>query len=113
MIVVVKGLINSFTGSFVSTSLTKLLTRKERLEMLLHTKDELEQLHKDRLQELVDYAGSWYHLGHMLGINPGAVQSWVRKGKISKKGAQIVEAHPRLGEMFKAEELRLDHLTQD
>ena len=81
--------------------------------MLLHTKSELDQLHKERLDELIAHAGSWYYLGRMLGINPGAVQSWTRKGKISKKGAELVENHPTLGQKFKAEELRLDYWTQN
>ena len=81
--------------------------------MLLHTKSELDQLHKERLDALIEHAGSWYHLGRMLGINPGAVQSWCRKGKISKKGAELIEKHPTLGQKFKAEELRLDYWTQN
>ena len=76
--------------------------------MLLHTKNEMEAIHKDRVAELVEHAGSWYYLARMLGLDPATVKGWSERGRISKRGAELVEKHPRLGELFKAEELRLD-----
>lgn len=76
--------------------------------MLKHTKEELERLHKERLEELVTVATSYHYLAKMLGQPSSTVQGWVTRGRISKAGAKLVEEHPSLKERFNAKYLRPD-----
>lgn len=76
--------------------------------MLEHTKEELEQLHRERLEELVCIATSYHYLAKMLGQPSSTVQGWVVRGRISKAGAKLVEEHPTLKERFTAKYLRPD-----
>ena len=74
--------------------------------MFIYTKEELTQLHKDRVQELSKVAGSPSHLAKMLDMPFSTVQAWIARGRISKAGASAVEKHPSLGEKFTREYLR-------
>jgi hypothetical protein len=76
--------------------------------MLKHTKEELEQLHKEHLEELITLATSYHYLAKMLGQPSSTVQGWVVRGRISKAGAKLVEEHPTLKEHFTANYLRPD-----
>lgn len=76
--------------------------------MLTHTKEELKRLHKEKLEELVAHATSYHYLAKMLGLPPSTVQGWVKRGRISKTGARLVEGHPALKDRFTAKGLRPD-----
>ena len=69
--------------------------------MLHYTKEQLVALHEQRLDELIDAAGSVNHLSKMLGLPYHTVRSWHDRGRISKLGARGVERHPVLGEKGK------------
>lgn len=74
--------------------------------MINYNLQELHQLQRTQLQNLIDYAGSQAHLARMLNVNPSIVKSWVRRGRISKKGATDVANHPTLKEKFTLQQLR-------
>lgn len=84
------------------------LSKTVKPSILVHTKEELEQLHKGRLEELVGFATSYHYLAKMLGLPSSTVQGWVNRGRISKAGAKLVEEHPALKERFTAKYLRPD-----
>ena len=70
--------------------------------------EELLQVEKEQLERLVDDVGGISHLSKMLNVHYTTVQGWVERGRISKKGAKMVEDHMSLGEHYKAIELRPD-----
>lgn len=72
------------------------------------TKNELAEVQKTKLEELVEHAGGANHLAFMLNLPVPTTQSYVARGRISKEGAILVEEHPTLGEYFKAKDLRPD-----
>lgn len=76
--------------------------------MLIHTLEQLNKLHRDALESLVDTAGTHTHLAKMLGIDAMTTKGWLNRGRISKAGAKLVESHPTLGKQFKAVDLRPD-----
>jgi len=72
------------------------------------TLDELKKAHKEQLDTLIDEAGGVNHLSKMLNLHYTTVKGWQERGRISKEGASLVEAHGSLGEHYKAIELRPD-----
>ncbi len=70
--------------------------------MLLYTKSELDKIKKERLNELIKFAGHPAHLAKMLNVTPASISYWIRRGYISVKYAKLVEKHPTLGEKFAA-----------
>lgn len=76
--------------------------------MKLLTKSELMQVQKQRLNELIEYCGNASHIARMIDLSPQAIAAWIRRGKVSKKGAIMIAEHETLGEKFDAEYLRPD-----
>ena len=77
--------------------------------MLEHTKEELEALHKERLNKLLIYVGGYNHLAKMLNVASSTTQSWEERNRISKKGAEKAEKNERLKTAgFTAKYLRPD-----
>lgn len=60
------------------------------------------------LNKLIAHAETPNYLSKMLGLNPMVISGWVKRKQVSKKGAQLVEDHPTLGQHFTAIELRPD-----
>ncbi len=77
-------------------------------EMLNYTKDQLEEVLKSRLDELIEFAGSYVYLARMLNISSSTTQGWMNRGQISKKGALLVEKHKDLASKFSPKYLRPD-----
>ena len=78
------------------------------MDLRLITKNELYQLQKDKLEELIEHAGGIKHLAFMLNLPLPTLNSCQARGRVSKEIAHIVENHPSLGEHFKAVDLRPD-----
>lgn len=76
--------------------------------MLEYTKEGLAKLHKERLDELVVVATSYHYLAKMLGVPASTVQGWLLRGRISKRGAKLVERNAVLKGCFTAKYLRPD-----
>jgi len=76
--------------------------------MLEYFKKELVTLQRERLNELIEQADGVNYLAKMLNIHYTTIKGWVTRGRISKKGARMVEANKALGEFFKAKYLRPD-----
>ena len=76
--------------------------------MFLHTKRELAEMQKKSLVQLIDYAGGRSHLARMLGKPLNTVNSWMRRGKISRDGLKSLEHHPNLSRVFTRKMLRPD-----
>lgn len=76
--------------------------------MLHYTKEELEKLLSDRMNELLLFSGGYLHLAKMLGVAASTAQGWAIRGRISKAGARLIERNPRLKDQFKAKYLRPD-----
>ena len=78
--------------------------------MNLHTLtlNEIKDLQKERLAELISFAGTNKHLAFMLNKPLPTINGWCERGRISKDGAKEVEQHEKLGGKFKAEYLRPD-----
>ena len=47
-------------------------------------------------------------LAKMLEISPQRILGWIRRGRISRKGVQMITSHPTLGAHFNKNELRND-----
>ena len=76
--------------------------------MLTMNKNELMAAQLAALNELIDEAGGCNHLSKMLGVNPMVIKGWTIRGRVSPKGAAIVQAHPTLGDKFSIQDLRPD-----
>lgn len=76
--------------------------------MLKMTKAELCRVQNARLKELVDYADGPHYLAKMLDTPVSTIGGWLRRGRISKKGAQRIEENPALKHKFTADYLRPD-----
>lgn len=72
------------------------------------TKEQLETTQENMFSELLIHAGGITHLAKMLDTPVSTVQGWDDRGRISKKGAHLVEDHVTLGKRFKAKTLRPD-----
>lgn len=76
--------------------------------MLEMTKDEVESIRRERLLELIEYAGGMPHLALMINEDVHKIQSWRRKGHITPKGVVSVENNPKLRDAgFTTEYLRV------
>ena len=77
--------------------------------MLHYNKKDLEIVHRDRLNELIEFTeGNYPYLAKMLDVPVSTVQGWVLRGRISKTGAKLVEKNEALNKKFKANYLRID-----
>jgi hypothetical protein len=76
--------------------------------MLEYTREQLVAVHKERLDELILFADTYYYLAKMLRVSPSTVQGWMERGRISKAGAKRVESNKALTQNFKANYLRPD-----
>jgi len=76
--------------------------------MLHYSKEELSSIHKERMEKLLSFAGTYIHLAKMLGVTPSTAQGWVIRGRISKAGALLVENNSSLNKKFTAKYLRPD-----
>lgn len=74
------------------------------------TLEDIKTLQKQKLQELIECAGTLKHLAFMLDIPLPTLYGWVERGRVSKEAATKIEQHETLGQKFKAEELRPDIL---
>lgn len=81
--------------------------------MLLHTKDEVEYMKRSSFNMLVEDVGGRGHLAKMLGVSTSLVIMWTKTGQISKRGAQLVHDHPRLGKKYCRKMLRPDLFYKD
>lgn len=72
------------------------------------TLDQLEQVQSEKLNGLVTIAGNDKHLAKMLSVPVATARGWIGRGRISRKGAVLVENHPVLGESYTAADLRPD-----
>ena len=84
------------------------LSKTVKVNQLAYTKEQLDVLHRERLEELLVKAHSPSFLARMLGCPVTTVQGWIARGRISKVGAILVEENKALGEHFKANYLRPD-----
>jgi len=76
--------------------------------MLQYTKEELDKLLAERLNELVTFAGGYVHLAKMLTVPSSTTQGWVTRGRISKAGAIKVSKNERFKGEFSSKYLRPD-----
>ena len=72
------------------------------------TLEQLEQVQSERLSHLVTLAGNDKHLAKMLGVPVVTARGWIGRGRISRRGAELVEQHPVLSEHYGAQDLRPD-----
>lgn len=81
--------------------------------MLHINPEELPEVHRNQLDLLVTHANnSPAYLAKMLDEHPSTVQGWIRRGRISKKGAIKVEQNKYLSLHFTAKQLRPDMPSQ-
>ena len=78
---------------------------------MIYTLNEVNAMRTKAFSALLEHAGSSAHLAKMLGVPPQAVQHWRTRGYISKSGAQKVDCHQALGDVFTREDLRPDIVT--
>lgn len=76
--------------------------------MFPYTKDQLAILKRKALNDLVEYCGGATHLAKMLGKPLPTVNSWIKRGMISRDGVESVMSHPNLKSRFTKEQLRPD-----
>jgi hypothetical protein len=81
---------------------------KEGGSMFEYTKNEIDEISRKELVKLINHVGDKLHLSRMLNVSQPTVIGWSQRGRISKKGARLVEIHPRLKKKFTAEQLRPD-----
>ena len=81
--------------------------------MIHLTRSQIDKLNKERVEELVKFAGGKTHLARMLGVTLQCVCAWFKRGKISKKAANLVEKNSALNKKFNAEYLRSDLTSND
>jgi DNA-binding transcriptional regulator YdaS (Cro superfamily) len=60
------------------------------------------------IQQLITLAGSQKQLAKLLGVDTHSIHDWVKAGKLSKRGALLVEASKVFNSLFKAHKLRPD-----
>lgn len=60
------------------------------------------------LKQLITLSGSQKQLSKLLGVHEQSINDWLTLGRISKKGAALVEASKVFGGLFKAHKLRPD-----
>ena len=67
---------------------------------------EIKQHQATQLIALIKYAGSQSNLARECGVTPQSVYRWVKRGRISKKGAATI--HRVTDGYFRREEMRPD-----
>lgn len=60
------------------------------------------------LKQLITLAGSQVQLAKLLGVQPYNIYDWLKAGRISKRGALLIESSVVFGSLLKAHELRPD-----
>lgn len=76
--------------------------------MLEYTKAELKEKQLVGLNMLIDFTGGQSHLAKMIGVSPSTIGGWIKRGRISKRGVDIVMSNPRLNSKFNKKTLRPD-----
>ena len=76
--------------------------------MLHYNKEQLAIIHKEKLAELIEFAGGATFLSRMLGVPLTTIKGWMDRGRISKKGTLLVEKNASLKEVFNTKYLRPD-----
>lgn len=76
--------------------------------MFLYTKDQLKAMQKQALEDLVEFAGGRAHLARMLGKPLPTINSWIKRGMVSKEGAEEIAQHTAFSEKFPVSVLRPD-----
>lgn len=76
--------------------------------MFLYTKDQLKAMRKLAIEDLVEYAGGRTHLSRMLNKPLPTINSWIKRGMVSRKGAKEVSLHPTFKKDFPVSRLRPD-----
>ena len=76
--------------------------------MFLYTKDQLKAMQKRALEDLVGYAGGRAHLARMLNKPLPTINSWIKRGMVSKEGADDIASHPTFIKDFPVSRLRPD-----
>lgn len=76
--------------------------------MFPYTLDQLKTMRKAALDELIEFAGGPTHLAKMLDKPLPTINSWLKRGMISKGGAISVGLHPALAKDFPMSRLRPD-----
>ena len=76
--------------------------------MFLYTKDQLKAMQKSALEDLVGYAGGRAHLSRMLNKPLPTINSWIKRGMVSEKGAEEISLHPTFKDDFPVSRLRPD-----
>ena len=67
---------------------------------------EVKKQQKDKLNELIRWAGTQTRLAHNLGVSPQVVSAWVKRGRISATCAADVDK--LTAGLFKKQDLRPD-----
>ena len=68
--------------------------------MYPHTLDDLKKMQQQALDDLVAYVGGPTHLAKMLDRPLPTINGWIKRGRISKAGANDVQNHPTLRRRF-------------
>lgn len=77
--------------------------------MLHYSPEALAAKQKESLDNVLKAAGgSPAYLAKMLGLPLSTVQGWIKRGRISKKGAELVSKNKVLKEHFKPNDIRPD-----
>ena len=74
--------------------------------MITQTLTEIRALQQQALKELIEEAGSNIHLARMIEVPISTVNSWVSRGRISRRGAQLVQDNSRFSDKFPISKLR-------
>lgn len=74
--------------------------------MLEYTKDQLKEVHRQAVLDLVKFAGGRVHLARMLQKPLPTINSWIDRGVISKQGAELVCKNNALKNEFPMSRLR-------
>lgn len=74
--------------------------------MFEYTYEQLQEMKRQALYDLIEYAGTKAHLAKMLGVNSQIVHNWIQQGAISKNGVKLVQKNKTLSTKFPKERLR-------
>lgn len=74
--------------------------------MLEYTKEQLKEVHRKAVLDLVEFSGGRAHLARMLNRPLSTINSWIDRGMISKQGAIAVSENSALNKEFPISRLR-------